>query len=269
MRWPFVKYTGCGNDFVLFDNRKGEIALSHPIIQKICHRQNGIGADGVILLENSSEADFKIRIFNSDGSEAEMCGNGLRCLIKFIQSLVGDRPSYCIETADSQLQASLAGNDVTVEMKASEAINWSAPISYGTTSYHAHYLNTGVPHAVIFMEKINGIDLQTLGSYIRSHAHFAPHGANVNIAQIISNQEIRIRTYERGVEAETLACGTGATAVALAAAYQYNLKSPISIITTSKESLIIGFKMKNNNFVNVTMTGPAVCTFEGIIDLST
>lgn len=257
MNIPFAKYAGCGNDFILLDNRERTITLTALQISQLCHRQRGIGADGLIFLEDSPLSDFKMRIFNADGSEAEMCGNGLRCLIKFIRSLGIDQESYRIEVMQQEYRASIQEDLVCVEMRSPTNVQWNIPLQM--EDFSLHFLNTGVPHVVIFTSHLEEIDVQKWGAAIRHHPHFAPHGTNVNFAQIITPNEIRLRTYERGVENETLACGTGATAVALAASHQHQLSGPLQIRTASNECLTIGFES------TVTMTGPAEFIFQGLI----
>lgn len=264
MLQPFTKYAGCGNDFIFFDHRLPFFPLEDKrFIQTLCHRQYGIGADGVILLENSSQADFRMRIFNADGSEAEMCGNGIRCLGKFIQELGYRSSIYRIETKQQVLRVHVE-EEVSVEMALSAHLQWNIPLHLKEHSYQAHFLNTGVPHVVIFVKDLEKEDLQKLGPEIRYHPLFAPKGANVNLATWNEGAEIRIRTYERGVEGETLACGTGATAVALAAAYQHNLASPLFIQTASQERLRIDYDLTaHSQFSNITLTGPTKRIFQG------
>jgi diaminopimelate epimerase len=266
MLWPFAKYVGCGNDFILFDNRSNSFP-SEPskFVLQLCHRQWGIGADGVILLENSSCANFRMRIFNADGSEAEMCGNGIRCLAQWIKKLGFPLDSYQIETKERVFSLSYTESQhICVKMGHPSHLKWNIPLILNHQVYYAHYLDTGVPHAVFFVEDVEAIDLLKLGSFIRHHSQFAPKGTNVNFAQRIQDQIFKIRTYERGVEKETLACGTGATAVALAAAYQFQSNSPITIECRSQTQLIIRFEA---NFSEVTMTGPAHCTFTGEVEI--
>jgi diaminopimelate epimerase len=264
MQWPFSKYVACGNDFILFDNRLGSFPLSNEqFIRNLCHRQCGIGADGVILLENSTQADFRMRIFNANGSEAEMCGNGIRCLMRFLQAMGFKKQSYQIETMQRVLRVTQKGFDICVDMGLPVDIKWDIPL----LDYKGHYLNTGVPHFVLFMSAIETIHLDVLGPQLRFHKQFAPHGVNVNLAQLTPDGKIKVRTYERGVEAETLACGTGATAVALAAARCYGLKSPIGILTGLHEQLTIEFEWQSEQFTYVTLAGPAHCTFQGMTSL--
>jgi diaminopimelate epimerase len=268
MRWSFAKYVGCGNDFILFDNRHTLFPCSQPcIIQALCHRQQGIGADGVILLENSAHADFRLRFFNSDGSEPEMCGNGLRCCVKWLVDSGFRIQTVRIEVMHRILTARKLENAICIEMETPRNIQWNIPLQYENRLLHVHHLNTGVPHTLFFAKNIEQINLEKFGNYIRNHSLWSPKGTNVTIAQKVNPQTIKVRTYERGVEGETLACGTGATAAALAAAYLYQLISPLKIQTRSGEELNVGFLLQQDCFSNVTLTGPATCLFHGEIDL--
>lgn len=254
MQYEFPKYSGCGNDFILVDNRLKKFSSITPeIISHLCNRQRGIGADGLIFLENSKKANFKMRIFNSDGSEAEMCGNGIRCLARFIKDLGVEGSQFTIETMLNVLSVSVEQSYVSVEMGSPTDIRWNIAID----SFTAHHLDTGVPHAVIFCENSSLIDIQNLGPYIRHHSIFFPRGANANFAHIDFNNTIHLRTFERGVENETLACGTGATATALAAAKIYNIPSPILVKVLSGETLKISFTSDQKTFSQVTLSGPA------------
>ena len=265
---PFAKYVACGNDFILFDNRQGIFPLTQPaFIQHLCHRQRGIGADGILLLENSTQADFRMRIFNSNGSEAEMCGNGARCFIKWLAYKGFQQQTYRIEVMHRILKAKQLKNTISIEMGSPTHIQWNIPLPHENQLLHVHHLDTGVPHTVIFVKDINHVKLIELGTYIRNHALWMPKGTNLTIAEQVDPQTFKIRTYERGVEGETLACGTGATAAALAAAYQYRLLSPITIQTSSGEEISIAFIFEQQIFSQVTMTGPAQYTFHGEIDL--
>jgi diaminopimelate epimerase len=268
MRWPFAKFVGCGNDFILFDNRHGNFPLSQPgLIKWLCHRQEGIGADGILLLENSMLADFRMRIFNSNGSEAEMCGNGLRCFVKWLADQGLQRQIYRIEVMHRILTALLVKNTVCIEMGKPVNSQWNIPLSFENQLLNVHHLDTGVPHTILFVKDLTHIKFIELGAYIRNHSRWMPKGTNVNLAQQTGPQTFKIRTYERGVEGETLGCGTGATAVALAAAYQYHLSSPIIIQTSSGEELSIEFLQQEQDFSNVTLTGPVQGIFQGEIDL--
>ncbi len=268
MHWSFAKYVGCGNDFILFDNRQSLFPFSQPaVIQRLCHRQQGIGADGIIFLENSSKADFRMRIFNCDGTEAEMCGNGLRCFVKWLASNGFQLPTYRIETMHQILTASKLEENVCIDMGQPIHIQWNIPLTYEEKLLYVHHLNTGVPHTILFVSDIQEINLIKLGRYIRHHSLWMPKGTNVTIAQQTGPQRFKVRTYERGVEGETLSCGTGAVAAALAAAHQYRLLSPLTIETLAGEELKVGFLQEQGRFSKILLTGPAQLTFKGEIVL--
>jgi diaminopimelate epimerase len=268
MNWSFVKYVACGNDFILFDNRLGTFPCTQPaLIQRLCNRQWGIGADGILLREDSTKADFRMRIFNSNGSEAEMCGNGLRCFIKWLACTGFQGEIFRIEVMDRILTATYSEDTVSIEMGPPVNVQWNISVPYKNRLLLVHYLDTGVPHAVIFMKNIDEVNLEELGTFIRHYPLWMPKGTNLTIAEQLSSQKFKIRTYERGIEGETLACGTGATAVALAGANQYLLSSPITIQTSSRDELSIEFMQQKLTFSHVTLTGPAQFTFLGKIDL--
>ncbi len=260
----FSKYEGCGNDFILIDNREKVFLESHfSLIPRICHRHRGIGADGLILLENSQIEDFRMRIFNADGGEAEMCGNGVRCLIQFIREEIGiKKPHYRIETMHRLIQASFKEHQVAVDMGLPEEMHWNIPITIEGKIYDVHHVNTGVPHLILFTTDAHHFPMEVLGKQFRHHSLFAPKGVNFNVASIDSNGEIYNRTYERGVEGETLTCGTGCTAVAIAAAILQGRPSPIKI-RSHAESLSISFRIENGLPTSLTMAGPATKIFSG------
>lgn len=264
MRLPFSKYGGCGNDFILIDNRQGLYpVLESKAIQRLCHRINGIGADGVVLLEHSLSAHFRMKIFNCDGSEAEMCGNGIRCLMKFIAERGFAEKQCLIETMHAVINVGLKQEAVWVEMPPPRDVRWDDSIDIEGKSSPMHYLDTGVPHAVVFVEEILSPHWMELAPKIRFHPRFAPRGTNVNFAFVTEGGSVLVRTYERGVERETEACGTGATAAALAAAHVWQLPSPINIFPTSKVPIEISFKRRGDTFSDVRMTGPAEKIFHG------
>lgn len=265
MRWAFDKYSGCGNDFILFDNRKENFPEQKNLIQTLCHRRLGIGADGILLWENSQHADAKMRIFNSDGSEAEMCGNGLRCFYKWLGDKSSDYSSRFIEVNGRVLKASQTKEGISIDMGIPSHQQWNIPITFENEELFAHHLDTGVPHTVVFVNDIQTVDLQGIGSYIRWL--WKPNGTNVTFAQKMGPQMLKVRTYERGVEGETPACGTGAVAAAFSAAYLFNWLSPIVIETSSKEFLSIDFLIEAQNIRHVALTGPALYLFHGEIDL--
>ena len=251
---PFSKYQGAGNDFIVLDNRKNIFIFDKAAIRKICHRRLGIGADGLIWLTDSIKADFGMRIFNADGSEAEMCGNGVRCLAAFLRdSGICVKEKFLLETMQRKLTVTFQGAMIEVEMGAPTNIERHEDLII---------LNTGVPHAVIFSEKIENIDIKCLGPQIRYDTRFTPKGVNVNIVEKIGPGALAIRTYERGVEEETLACGTGCTAAALAAHLVLTMPSPITVETASKELITISF---NPELQDVKMAGTATFVFKGTL----
>ncbi len=265
----FYKYVGCGNDFLIFDHRRGvfPVGLSN-LVKNLCNRRSGIGADGILLLENSRQADAYMRIFNSDGSEAEMCGNGLRCFVQWLYHLQLISSRCVIETVNGSLSASVHQEEIVIEMSAPKEISWHQQVKLDEQIFSGHLINSGVPHLVIFVKDIHQVDVAKWGKLMRFHSAWQPKGVNVNFVQQLSASQIILRTYERGVEGETLACGTGATAAALATAYLTNASSPITVQTWSKENLTIHFHLKRDGFSQVKMVGPAKQVFRGNITLS-
>lgn len=268
MQIPFSKYSGCGNDFIIIDNRKNIFpTVDKCFIRKLCQRRIGIGADGIILLEISEIADFGMRIFNADGSEAEMCGNGIRSLGRYIRDLGNPEEEFTIEVLGRIFPLKLEGSLVSVAMGPPSRVEWSLQIPLKKKELTVDFLDTGVPHVVIFAPNIKEIDLASLGPALRYHPQFSPQGANVNFASIGDRDELFIRTYERGVENETLACGTGAAAVALAAAKRYSLISPIIVQTRSGGKLEFHLKQNQNRVEEMTMRGPANFVYCGEFQL--
>ncbi len=265
---PFSKYAGSGNDFICIDNRAGSVPVYSPAaFSRLCDRKRGIGADGLILLETSSRADYKMRIFNADGGEAEMCGNGARCLYKFMHEIGLTQPIYFIETQKSMIRLRGEGSAVCVSMP--EPCDARRPITLplNDTPWVFHYINTGVPHVVCFVTNLQDNQWMDMAPQIRFHRHFQPAGVNVNFVEIDALQRLHIRTYERGVEAETLSCGTGATAAALIAAQCYGLSSPITLVPRSNENLKVHFQNSPEGFRLVELYGPAEWIFRGIATL--
>lgn len=218
----FTKFHGAGNDFILIDNRDGCFpANDSALIQKMCHRQFGIGADGLILLCLDSQSDFQMRIFNSrDGCEATSCGNGLRCLIRFCQELGIVQKKYRIKTKEKEVVAYFNQGDPVIDLGAPE----NCRIGLETQAGIVHYLDTGAPHAVQFVSDVDAVDVLPVGAFLRHSFQ-----ANINFAGIQEDRSIRVRTFEKGVEGETLSCGTGAAAVAALAIRLHGFEGPIPI----------------------------------------
>ena len=266
----FTKMSGAGNDFILIDNRSRSIALTPAQAARLCDRHQGVGADGVIILIPcaSGKADWAWDFFNSDGSAAEMCGNGARCFGRFVRRLTGAKEGFTFETRAGIITARFRGDAVTVSLTAPKDLRLGEKVALSVGPTTIHSLNTGVPHAVLFVGDPDKAMVQNLGAEIRYHSHFSPRGTNVNFVQVLDGKGIRVRTYERGVEGETLACGTGVTASALIAAELHRLQPPVPVQVQGGSRLEVNFERKDGQFANVTLTGPADFVFEGQIDLS-
>lgn len=204
-----------------------------------------------------------MRIFNADGYEAEMCGNGLRCLMKFIQERGFNGRQCIVETFLRPLAVSISNDLVTVNMGPPFDFRWDLPLTIDGVTYTVHHLNTGVPHLILFTDALEEFPIETLGPKFRHHKLFAPQGANLNAVQLMPNGELWNRTFERGVESETLACGTGCVAAAIAASKTYSLTTPIKVRPRSQELLEIDFTLDGDTIRDLTMTGPAIKTFSG------
>jgi diaminopimelate epimerase len=264
----FTKMNGAGNDFVLLDNRSGDIQLDRKQIAHICDRHRGVGADGILLLEKSSNgADFRMRYYNADGGEAEMCGNGARCFARFVDKVAGAREKVSFETPAGIIGAQLHDDVVTLNMSDPTDLRLNVALQVDGEDATVHYINTGVPHVVVPVSRVDVIHVCTRGAAIRQHEMFSPKGANVNFLEKRGANKIAIRTYERGVENETLACGTGVVASALIFAATQTAKAPIGVLVRGGNELSVGFTKSGDQFRNVTLTGPAEFVFEGTIEL--
>jgi len=264
----FTKMNGAGNDFVLIDNRSGDVHLNRDQIVRICDRHRGVGADGILLLEKASnQADFRMRYFNSDGGEAEMCGNGARCFARFANKVADAQGKISFETPAGVIAAELKGDLVTLQMTDPTDLRLNAKLRVGDKNKSIHFINSGVPHVVITVERIDDVDVRQEGAAIRHHKMFSPKGANVNFIEKRGTKQIAVRTYERGVEDETLACGTGVVAGALIFAATENTDGPIGVLVRGGNELQVGFEKTGRLFKNVTLTGPAEFVFEGTIEV--
>jgi diaminopimelate epimerase len=265
MRIPFTKYHGAGNDFVVIDFRHSPPPWDIPSFARcLCERRLGIGADGLLLLFPSAIADCKLRIFNSDGSEPSMCGNGIRCVVDFIQKKENRPSELKIETLHSVLKCRRNGAEIAVNLGVPKILHWPVELAQGTV----FVLDTGVPHAVLFVDEISKVDVAKEGAAIRFHPQFAPRGVNVNFVSIDSEGQVMLRTYERGVEEETLACGTGAAATAFVSRKQRGLPSTISVLTRASFEKMdyhqsLEFQFCQND--QIEMIGKAEEVFEGFI----
>jgi diaminopimelate epimerase len=260
----FTKMNGAGNDFVMLDNRDLRYRLDKAAIARLCDRHRGVGADGLIAVEPAQNgADFRMRYYNADGGEAEMCGNGARCFARFASRVGGKNGAITFETPAGTIGADLHGDNVRIAMGVPHSLALDIPLAVGGETLRAHFVNTGVPHAVVFVDDLEKVDIVRLGAGIRYHQHFAPKGTNANFVAKLPGGGIALRTYERGVENETLACGTGVTAAALIFSRLTGAASPVAVQVRGGDTLQVGFERDGDGWKNVTLTGPADFVFEG------
>ena len=257
MQQTFYKYQGTGNDFVMIDNRQQTFDKNNTKhVAFLCDRRFGIGADGLILLENHSEFDFKMVYYNADGNESTMCGNGGRCLVAFAKQLGVIKDKAVFEAIDGVHHASIDGYVVKLQMVDVNAVE----------RYDNHvFLNTGSPHHVQFEKNIQDFDIKTKGAAIRYGVPYHDTGSNVNFVKKINQDTFRVRTYERGVEDETLSCGTGVTAVAIAMHALGETEQNQVKLNVEGGTLEVCFEPQNNAYNNVWLIGPAKMVFKGVI----
>jgi diaminopimelate epimerase len=268
MQLKFVKMTGAGNDFVVADNRDGRFRADPARIARICDRRFGVGADGLLLVEPSQTADFFMRYYNADGSEAEMCGNGARCIVRFFsERCSAAKRQLRFETRAGLIEATVNGERVRLNMSEPHDLRLHQTIQLKSGICEYHFINTGVPHVVFFTDDVGRERVQDVGAEVRHHKDFAPSGTNVNWAQLLNSDAIRVRTYERGVEAETLACGTGVVASVIIAHLVRSVSLPVKVTVQSGRILEVNFARADERFRNVTLTGPAEYSFEGVLSL--
>jgi len=244
-RIPFFKMTGTGNDFIVVDNREGLLDADRcqNLVRQACRRKLSVGADGMILIERDPEVDFKWRFFNADASEAEMCGNGARCAARFayLKGIVS-QPRLAFRTLAGIIKAEITGSRVKVQMTQPHSLETGIHLEVNGSPFDLDFINTGVPHVVCFAsnaQELESTDVSTWGRALRSHPHFQPAGTNVNFVYLQDAHHVAVRTYERGVEGETLACGTGAIASALISAVRDRAIPPVEVQTRSGETLTI------------------------------
>jgi diaminopimelate epimerase len=264
-RIPFYKMHGGGNDFVLIDHRECFIpeAEQPEFVRRVCHRQLGAGADGLILIEDTPNANFRWRFYNADGSEPEMCGNGGRCAARFAV-LNGIAPAeLAFETLAGTIKAEVKGRQVKLLMSGIGDVRLDQTIPLETATLRGHFMRVGVPHVAVPVADLEASPVTQWGRAVRFHPLFAPSGTNVNFIQVEGPHDLRIRTYERGVEDETLACGTGAVASALLSARLGQVQSPVTVHTRGGEALIIYFTPQGETFSEVFLEGDALVAYQG------
>jgi diaminopimelate epimerase len=269
MTLSFEKMNGAGNDFVMLDNRDLSLSLTGTQIARLCDRHRGIGADGLLAVEPARDgADFRMRYYNADGGEAEMCGNGARCFARYVRKLTGgEAQSVSFETIAGVIGATFEGDLVRIELSDPFDLKLGRTLDVLGAAREVHSVNTGVPHAVLVVDDLAGVEIRKAGATLRYHDAFAPKGTNANFLKVLAPGSIAIRTYERGVEDETLACGTGMAACALIHHSLTGAPSPVSVEVAGGDTLKVGFERDGESFTNVTLTGPADFTFTGSVSL--
>ncbi len=270
MTLSFWKMNGAGNDFVMLDNRDLSLSLTQDQIERLCDRHRGIGADGLLAVEPATEGgDFKMRYYNADGGEAEMCGNGARCFGRFVNFLHDNSlEKIRFETQAGMISAEFEGDQVRINMSAPHSLKLAENLPVAGVELTVHSVNTGVPHAVVVVEELEDVPVVPWGSGLRYHEAFAPKGTNANFAKTIAPGSIAIRTYERGVEGETLACGTGMVACALIHHELTGAPSPVAVQVRGGDTLLVGFEEPApHEYTNVTLFGPADFVFQGSVSI--
>ncbi len=263
----FTKMVGSGNDFVIVESLSGNLG---QLARQICQRKTGVGADGLLVLEKTKHANIRMRVFNPDGSEAEMCGNGARCVAVYLVQVKKLRVrKFSIETKAGEILAEVNKDHAKIKMSHPRDIRLDIPLTVNYRDIKVSFIDTGVPHACLFVEGIENIDVASIGRQIRFHKNFAPQGANVNFIEQMDKDFIKVRTYERGVEGETLACGTGSIASAIIAFLKsQNLKAregqfSIEVLTLSTDILKVSFDFKSGKISNIWLEGPARVVYKG------
>ncbi|HZC69041.1 MAG TPA: diaminopimelate epimerase [Nitrospirales bacterium] len=280
---PFMKFSGAGNDFIVVDNRSRVVGPRRisAFVTNVCARRLSVGADGLIFLEKSPKANFRWRFYNNDGGEADFCGNGARCVARFAYLKRIAPKKMRFEGPAGVVEAMVDGERVTVRVpdptdlrlnirldvpphrrRGTELTALSQPGQLGM-AVEGHAIKTGVPHFVYFVHDTSTAEVIGLGRQIRYHAAFKPAGPNVDFVEVVDRHTIRIRTYERGVEDETLACGSGAIAAALIAAVIHKVESPVTVVPLSRSPLAVSFRVDGPRFTDITLTGEARAVFEG------
>lgn len=260
MQIKFWKMHGAGNDFILVDDRDQMFPLEdREFITRLCTRKRGIGSDGLLLIQPSTRADFRMRFLNPDATEADLCGNGARCIAQLCHEIgIASREMH-IETAAGVLRADILSPLVRLELPPPKDWRMNLSVQWQQKEMELHFVNSGVPHAVAIVDDLLSVDVEVLGRHIRHHAHFEPEGTNANFIQITSSSSLSIRTYERGVEGETLACGTGMVAAVLIAEKLGLVRSPVQVISAGGHVLEVATSP-------LSLTGPAEHAFQGTVN---
>lgn len=275
MKFPisFTKMSGTGNDFIIIDHRRKifDSAILPAFVKAVCRRRFSVGADGLILIENSDKAAFRWQFFNGDGSVAEMCGNGARCAARFAFRRGIAPATMRFETVAGPIEAFVditKGESVKIRLTPPRDIRLNEKLHVDGNDLEVHSINTGVPHAVVFTDQVDLVPVRQWGNGIRFHGSFAPAGTNANFVQVVADDSLLVRTYERGVEDETMACGTGAVASALAAVMLNKVAAPVKVITSGGDILVVHWDQRPENQPDgmVFLEGPANFIYDGMLD---
>ena len=248
----FVKMHGAGNDFVMIDDRDGAFPVEPGFIARLAQRPTGVGCEGVILVQRSATRDFRMRFFNPDGSEAELCGNGARCVAAFARTIGAAK-------ADRMVFETAAG-DIAAEIVSSDSVKIAMP---PPKDFRGDFVVAGVPHRIVIVDDLEHFDVDGEGRRIRYSEEFAPAGTNVDFVRYERPGRVFIRTYERGVEAESFACGTGSVAAAVIGVKNHGLSFPVEVTTAKGCKLLIGGRYADGQFEAITLTGPVATVFRG------
>jgi diaminopimelate epimerase len=265
--------SGAGNDFVIIDNRSAAIKDKTALAKLVCDRHWGVGADGLLLLEASERASYRMMYYNADGSYGGMCGNAGRCIAMFAYMHQIAKSDHTLEALDYIYTVSINSDNVSIRMKNPLSINLNRHLFIGKKKIIYHSIDTGAPHVVIQINEfskdkdLDRLDVQRWGRELRWNKKFSPAGTNVNFIKLINDNSIYLRTYERGVETETLACGTGSFAAAIIAYKKWKLNTPLTVFPSSKIPLNINFNEIDKTIQNVVLTGPAIITCTGSVDV--
>jgi diaminopimelate epimerase len=266
----FRKMHGAGNDFVVIDDRDERLPLDEPDrLSRLANRPTGIGCEGILVLRRSAAGGVRMLFFNPDGRPAAMCGNGARCLARFARDVgAADGAAMVIDTGAGAVKACVTPEDVTLWLPPPQVLGRQEILDVGGIPVPYVFAHTGVPHAVIYADDVTDEDpIRNLAAAIRSHTRFMPEGTNVNFVKVTGAAQINVRTFERGVEGETFACGTGVTASAIVAARDGRVRAPVSATVASGDVLTVDFQLTDKGAEGVTLTGPAVYVFDGSIEL--
>lgn len=270
MKLHFTKMHGAGNDFIVIDDRELKVPWEdYQLMAAIAARRTGIGCEGIILVQPSTRADFRMRFLNPDGTEVELCGNGARCVAEFARSIGIVHKSMTMETSCGLVDAEVEEIGVKVWVPDPSNRSYNIKVDLPETSYVGHAVSIGCPHFVVpvLPEELERLDVATVGAAIRQHSIFSPEGVNVDFVSYIKPNRIRMRTFERGVEAESGACGTGAVAAAVAGVEAEGITLPVKVTTSSGFELTVDGDWRSKKCTGMTLTGPARKVFEGVIDL--